>query len=107
MKGLSKVKEKLLTSKAPKTVEVRGFGELRKIFNERDWTVPIYFKLEEESSAIELAKELDLPIERIESVIINGKPAPVSKGVIKPNDRVAFVPPGTPGPYRVMLGMVE
>ncbi|GAB6137764.1 MoaD/ThiS family protein [Halanaerobaculum tunisiense] len=101
------MKEKILTSKAAGTVEVRGFGDLRKLFDERDWSLPIYFKLDGATSDLEVAKELELPMEKIESVIINGKADPFGKGVIKPGDRVAFVPPGTPGPYRAILGMVE
>ena len=99
--------KEVLTSKSEDAIEVRGFGDLRELFQQRDWPLPVYFKLSEEQSDIELAKDLDLPLEKIESVVINGKATPFGKGMIGPGDRVAFVPPGTPGPYRAMLGMVE
>jgi len=101
------MKKNLSTSKSAKTVEVRGFGKLKKIFNDRGWSFPIYFKLEEECSAIELAKQMDLPLEQIESVIINGQATSLRNGEVEFGDRIAFVPPGTPGPYRAILGMVE
>lgn len=99
--------KEILAAKSDDAVEVRAFGDLRKLFSDRDWPLPTYFKLKGEQPDVELAKDLDLPIEEIESVIINGKPVPFGKGIIKSGDRVAFVPPGTPGPYRAILGMVE
>lgn len=101
------MKEKLSTSKSSEAVEVRGFGELRKVFKRRGWPLPIYFKLETECSAVELAKKMDLPLKKIEAVIINGRAAPFHQGLVEPGDRLAFVPPGIPGPYRAILGMIE
>ena len=84
-------------------IEVRGFGELKKLFEERAWPYPLLLKLEKDISAFDLAGELNIPVERIEIVFVNGK-ANTLDCLIKPGDRVAFVPPGTPGPYRVLLG---
>jgi len=84
-------------------IEVRGFGELKKLFDEREWPFPLIFDLEEDMSALALAGKLNIPLERIEIVFVNGKAMPIDC-LIKPGDRVAFVPPGTPGPYRVLLG---
>lgn len=53
--------------------------------------------------AMDLFKRLKLEPEDIEVVFINGKVAPFNT-IIQDNDRVALIPPGTPGPYRVMLG---
>jgi sulfur carrier protein ThiS len=51
----------------------------------------------------ELIRRLNLEEKDVEAVFINGKV--VSKDtIIKERDRVAFIPPGTPGPYRVLLG---
>ncbi len=42
--------------------------------------------------------------EDVEAIFLNGKV--VSKEtIIQNNDRIALVPPGTPGSYRLMLGM--
>lgn len=92
---------------AQKEVEVRGFSFLREIFEERKWPFPLLVQLEKECSALELAKRLNLPLDKIEAVFINGRARGLDQANVKPGDRVAFVPPGTPGPYRVILGMVN
>ncbi|MFX4261089.1 MoaD/ThiS family protein [Pelotomaculum propionicicum] len=87
------------------TIEVRGFGDIKKLFEEREWSQPIKVELEEEISAADLAAKLDIPFEKIEIIFVNGKASPFGAHcLIKPGDRVAYVPPGTPGPYRVLLG---
>ncbi len=49
---------------------------------------------------------MGLKDEDVEAVFLNGKV--VSKeSIIKDGDRVALVPPGTPGSYRLMLGMKQ
>lgn len=87
-------------------VEVRGFGDLRIIFTERGWAFPLLVSLENTTTAGELAKKLDIPIDKIEVTFVNG----LAQGIdypVKPGDRIAFVPPGTPGPYRVCLGFMQ
>ena len=42
----------------------------------------------------------------IEGVFVNGKISPLDTPV-QDGDRVAAFPPGTPGPYRLLLGMVR
>lgn len=88
-------------------VEVRGFSFLKEIFDERKWPFPLKVRLDKECSAAQLAEMLDLPLDKIEAVFINGVAWSPGRGRVRPGDRVAFVPPGTPGPYRVILGMVE
>ncbi len=56
-----------------------------------------------ESCANDLISQVQLTLEDVEVVFINGKVAPLNT-IIQNNDRVALVPPGTPGPYRVLLG---
>ena len=91
----------------PDEVEVRAFSFLKEIFDQRNWPFPIFFKLDKECSDTELAQMMDLPIDKIEAVFINGTAKPAGEGWVKPGDRVAFVPPGTPGPYRAILGLVK
>lgn len=54
-------------------------------------------------TAADVVQKIGLNMDEVEVAIINGKvsplPTPVNDG-----DRVALVPPGTPGPYRVLLG---
>jgi molybdopterin converting factor small subunit len=56
-------------------------------------------------SGSDLAKQLEIPRDDIEIIIVNGVVQALSYSV-QPGDRVAFVPPGTPGPYRVLLGFI-
>ena len=90
-----------------RTVEVRAFGRLNKIFKDQGWPFPAYIKLKEECTVRELAERLELPLDVIEAVFINGRVYSLEKGRVRPGDRIAFLPPGTPGPYRVMLGIVK
>ena len=56
------------------------------------------------STAGALIAQLGLVRESGEAVFINGK-AGDCEAPLKDGDRVALMPPGTPGPYRVLLGM--
>ncbi|MFZ5597598.1 MAG: MoaD/ThiS family protein [Bacillota bacterium] len=87
-------------------VEVRGFSFIKEIFDKRGLTFPFYVDLDGECSASELARRLEIPEEMIEGVFINGIAGGVDR-TVSPGDRVAFVPPGTPGPYRVILGLYK
>jgi sulfur carrier protein ThiS len=62
-------------------------------------------ELPEDSSAGALIEKIGLSAAEVEGVFVNNKIVPRDT-VLKQGDRVALVPPGTPGPYRVMLGMV-
>jgi sulfur carrier protein ThiS len=53
--------------------------------------------------AADLIRQVQLTPEEVEVVFINGKVASFDT-MLQENDRVALVPPGTPGPYRVLLG---
>ncbi|WP_231702794.1 MoaD/ThiS family protein [Desulfocucumis palustris] len=86
-------------------VEVRAFSFIKEIFDRRGWPFPMEVPLEQECTAAELAEKLEIPPEKIEAVFVNGIIRKLNESV-KPGDRVAFVPPGTPGPYRVILGIV-
>ncbi|MFZ5649505.1 MAG: MoaD/ThiS family protein [Bacillota bacterium] len=87
-------------------VEVRGFSFIKELFDSRGLPFPFFVEIEEECTAAELAERLEIPPHMLEAVFING----VSQGAggnVRPGDRVAFVPPGTPGPYRVVLGFFK
>jgi hypothetical protein len=58
----------------------------------------------EGKSSEKIAQELDIPLEKIEAVFRNGRVQNIQAPVF-PGDRVAFIPYGTPGPYRVLLGI--
>jgi hypothetical protein len=86
-----------------KTIEVRGFLHLDAVFKKRKWPSPLVVELDAPISGAELAAKLEIPLEEIEVIFINGL-AQSPQSSIMPGDRVAFVPPGCPGPYRICLG---
>lgn len=60
-------------------------------------------QLEKGATAKDLVRLVQLSPEEVEVVFINGKVASFDT-ILQDQDRVALVPPGTPGPYRVLLG---
>ena len=60
----------------------------------------------EGDTAYNIATALNIPPEEIEAVFLNGSVMNIYDHVF-PGDRLAFIPHGTPGPYRVFLGMVR
>ena len=85
------------------TIEVRGFLQLDRLFKKRNWPVPLLIDLEKPITGIALAEKLEIPTDEVEILFVNGS-AQSLHCVIQPGDRVAFVPPGCPGPYRMALG---
>ncbi len=87
-------------------MEVRGFSFIKELFDRKGLPFPFYVDLEEECTAMELAVRLGVPQDGIETVFVNGVAGRTDR-IVRPGDRIAFVPPGTPGPYRVILGIVS
>ena len=58
------------------------------------------------TKARDLISKLGLAQEEVEVVFINGKVSSRNL-ILNDNDRVALVPPGTPGPYRVLFGFIR
>jgi len=90
----------------PGIVTIRLFGSLQALMKERG--LPLCYERvvpREGKTGFEVAAELELPDDRIEAMFRNGLIQGLHQKVF-PGDRVAFVPRGTPGPYRVLLGMV-
>ena len=55
-------------------------------------------------TVFDLIHSLELNKDDVEAVFINGK-ASTFDYIIQDNDRVALIPPGTPGPHRLLLGI--
>lgn len=85
-------------------VELRGFMGLAALFSTRRWPMPLRVHLATPISGRELLSRLDIPEEMVEIFFINGRVFLPDEAMIRPGDRVALAPPGTPGPYRVLLG---
>ncbi len=53
--------------------------------------------------AIDIAEDLGLPLDTIGSIYCNHQSASL-KRVIRPGDRIAFIPYSVPGPHNIPLG---
>lgn len=86
------------------TILFNAFSFLQKKLREKNIAhVDATMDIEEGSTPRDLLAQMGLTRDEVEAVFINGKVGPFDTP-LKDNDRVAFVPPGTPGPYRVFLG---
>lgn len=89
-------------------IELRAFMGLGKIFKERNWPSPFSFSINKDKvTGSELLSMVDISQEKVEVIFINGKAFRPAEAIINEGDRVALVPPGTPGPYRLLLGFVQ
>ncbi|SES95569.1 hypothetical protein SAMN05660297_00998 [Natronincola peptidivorans] len=86
-----------------KTIEVRGFLHLDAAFRKKNGSIPIIMELEEPITGVALAEKLEVSLDEIEVIFVNGFVEALDY-LIHPGDRVAFLPPGCPGPYRIALG---
>jgi hypothetical protein len=86
-------------------IEVRGFMALAAAFAARGWANPHRFAVEGEITGAQLLAALGVASEEVESLILNRRATPVDTARLHPGDRVALVPPGAPGPHRVLLGL--
>jgi molybdopterin converting factor small subunit len=90
---------------AAASASVRLLGFLHTLARERGQPSEVEVPLPPEGKrADDLARELDLPLEKIEAVFCNRVVQELDH-VLRPGDRVAFVPRGTPGPHRFTLGI--
>ena len=92
-----------MTVEEKRTIEIRGFLHLDKMFRNKYGAIPLIYDLEGPITGIELAERLEIPLEEIEVIFVNGFVQALDYA-IHPGDRVAFLPPGCPGPYRIALG---
>ncbi len=89
------------------TVPVRIFGMLGALRTERGLPTTVQIAVPADgTTAGEIADDLGLPHEFIEGVFCNHTVYGLDH-VIRPGDRVAFVPYGTPGPHRFTLGLYD
>jgi hypothetical protein len=87
------------------TTTVRMFGALHTIRKNRGLASVEEVSIPEGGCAASvLARELDLPLEKIEAVFVNHQVYSLEH-CIQPGDRVAFVPTGIPGSARGLPGI--
>ena len=91
----------------PHSISIRVFGFLRRYMDEQGLSYTFDKDIDSKGkTACDIAVELHIPPKEIEAVFVNGNVKNIYDSVF-PGDRVAFLPYGTPGPYRVFLGMVR
>jgi hypothetical protein len=87
------------------TIEVRAFMQLSALFAARGWSNPRTLEVENGVTGRQLLAALGVDARDVESLIVNRRAAPVEGAVLRAGDRVALVPPGAPGPHRLLLGL--
>ncbi|MBT9437580.1 MAG: MoaD/ThiS family protein [Desulfobacterales bacterium] len=91
----------------PHSISIRIFGFLRRYMDTQGFSYAFDKDIDPKGEpAYEIAVELHIPPKEIEAVFVNGSVKNIYDSVF-PGDRVAFIPYGTPGPYRVFLGMAR
>ena len=89
------------------TVNISVFGFLRRYMDEQGLPYALEREIAlEGETAFDVATGISIPPEKIEAVFCNGRVINIYDRVFS-GDRVAFFPFGTPGPYRVFLGMAR
>ena len=86
-------------------IQLIAFMGLRALFSERGWSIPHFLDVETDMTGEELLRFLSIDSARVESLIVNRSAIAVEDAIIHPGDRVALVPPGVPGPHRLLLGI--
>lgn len=84
-----------------RALEIHFLGILRKKFDKGVMEIEVPKEIKR---GTELANYLGLPLDQIECMMLDGKSADL-EAEIGNAQRVAFIPYGTPGPYRVFLGL--
>ncbi|HSL61945.1 MAG TPA: MoaD/ThiS family protein [Desulfotignum sp.] len=86
------------------TITFNAFSFLQKKLKDKNLPYSnAALAISEGTTAQALIHQMQLAPKDVEVVFVNGRVQPLST-VLKDQDRVAFVPHGTPGPYRVLLG---
>ncbi len=86
---------------------VRMFGALHTFRREQGLEPKIEVEIPPDGrTAHDLARDLGLPMAKVEAVFVNHIVYGLNQ-VIKPGDRVAFIPTGIPGPARIQLGIIN
>ena len=88
-------------------ITINIFGSLRQYMDKQGLPYSLTRAIRHEGeSGHDIALKAGLPPEKIEAIFCNGKVVNIYD-LIYPGDRVAFFPYGTPGPYRVYLGVAK
>jgi molybdopterin converting factor small subunit len=88
-------------------ITFNAFSFLQKKLKENGFECyNVTHKIPQGTTIDNLLVRLKLLPEDVEGVFLNGLIKPFNT-VIQDGDRLGLLPPGTPGPYRIMLGIVQ
>jgi len=88
-------------------VEIVVFGSLQLSRQQKGLPARVFLPIPESGAAAHsLLEAMGISPTEVEAVFRNGRVVNIYDPVF-PGDRVAFFPYGTPGPYRVFLGMAR
>lgn len=85
------------------TIEIRGFLHLDAFLRKVQGKMPLVLELDAPIAGKELAQMFGISPDEVEVIFVNGFVQNLDY-IIHPGDRMAFLPPGCPGPYRIALG---
>lgn len=85
-------------------ITFNAFSFLQKKLKEKNVEFSnVQMEIDQDICVTDLVHQVGLNNDEVEVAFVNGKVKPLNTR-LKDGDRVALVPPGTPGPYRVLLG---
>jgi sulfur carrier protein ThiS len=85
-------------------ITFNAFSFLQKKLKEKQVEYSnVTMRLARGTTSRDLIEQVQLRPDEVEVVFVNGRVKPLDT-ILQENDRVALIPPGTPGPYRVLLG---
>lgn len=89
------------------TIEFNAFSFLQKKLKEMNRSYSnVKINVPQGHTVRELIADMGLDTKEVEGVFINGKIHHIDSA-LGDGDRVAIFPPGTPGPYRLLLGILK
>ncbi|MBW2108051.1 MAG: MoaD/ThiS family protein [Deltaproteobacteria bacterium] len=87
------------------TILFNAFSFLQEKLKAKDHPcINAHIELSDGSTVADLVSAVGLEAADVEAALVNGSVRPFDT-LLQNGDRVALIPPGTPGPYRVLLGM--
>ncbi len=89
------------------TIEFNAFSFLQKKLKAMNYGYSnVRIQVPEGHTVRQLIADMGLDARDVEGVFINGKIHHMDSA-LRDRDRVAIFPPGTPGPYRLLLGILK
>ncbi|MDY7032515.1 MAG: MoaD/ThiS family protein [Thermodesulfobacteriota bacterium] len=89
------------------TILFNAFSFLQKKLREQGQPYSnVSIDVDDRITVMDLMTGMGISSHDVEAVFINGSVKPLDT-LLQDGDRVALVPPGAPGPYRVLLGMIK